>query len=68
MAELDMRESFDEKLEELKEYKRRHGAILRRVLAGIPVAVVGPYAALSDSLPRVAVWHAVLRGRVLIHH
>ena len=53
--ELDGRKDcFEKKLEELTEYKRRHGAILRRVLAGIPVAVVGPYAALSDSLPRVA--------------
>ena len=50
MAELDLRESFDEKLEELKEYKRRHGAILRRVLAATPVAVVWPYGALCVTL------------------
>ena len=50
VAEMELRESFDEKLEELKEYKRRHGAILRRVLAATPVAVVWPYGALCVTL------------------
>ena len=54
LEEAELRESFDEKLEELKEYKRRHGATLHRVLADIPVAVVGPCAALSEALPRLA--------------
>ena len=50
VAEMELRESFDEKLEELKEYKRWHGAILRRVLAATPVAVVWPYGALCVTL------------------
>jgi len=50
----ELRERFDEKLEVLKKYKRRHGATLHRVLAAIPVAVVGPCAALSEALPRLA--------------
>ena len=50
----DADEKFEEKLEELKEYRRQHGAILHRVLAATPVAVVGPCAALSEALPRLA--------------
>jgi hypothetical protein len=61
----DAEEVFEEKLEELKEYKRRHGATLHRVLADIPVAVVGPCAALSGALPRLAV--CMLRFQPLIH-
>ena len=58
-AELDVRESFRERLEELKEYKRRHGAILRAVLccrSRCGGRAVCHAAALSDSLPRLAVW------------
>jgi len=58
VAGLHLRESFDEKLAELKEYKRRHGAILRAVLAAVAVAVVGPFAALSDAT--LGSLHAVL--------
>jgi len=61
----DADEKFEEKLEELKEYKRRHGATLHRVLAAIPVAVVGPCAALSEALPRLAV--CMLCFQPLIH-
>jgi hypothetical protein len=60
----DAEEVFEEKLEELKEYKRRHGATLHRMLADIPVAVVGPCAALSGALPRLAV--CMLRFQPLI--
>ena len=50
-------DEFEAKLEELKEYERWHGAILRRVYpARMLDAPPRPCATLSGSLPRLAAW------------
>ena len=46
-------DEFEAKLEELKEYECRHGAILCRVLAGIPVAVVRLYLTTAVAVVRL---------------